>query len=231
MPIPEDRIERHWITIGYSELWGKEGTYSRIEYQRLPELPTIHSPFDWLSELPQRDYGCTLDSDENEVAGFASIDARIQALGFCIPEDLRLLMTRPDIQAQIPSCTACYLDLRDTVTPLPGWPGSYAMRFMNDSQCCVLWYLLFQPNTPTRVLASHYFLERKIFDAMEYLASADEPLRYENVLDDSCICAESFGEFIFRFCIENTIWFATHDKLPLAPYELAYLQRAKKAVS
>jgi len=228
MPIPEEVIARHWITAGSNELWGTQGTYSRVEYSRLPVLPPIRSPFDWLSELPTRSYSCTLDSDDNAIATFAGIEAEIQSLGFCIPEDFRIFVTRPDIQAQVPSCTACYLELSDTVTPLPGWPGSYVLRFMNDSQSCVLWYLLFQPQTPVRVLASSCFLERDIFDAMEYESEMDEPLRYEDILRECFICAGSFGEFIFRFCIENTIWFATHPKVSLAPCELAYLHAAQK---
>ena len=229
MPTPDEAIERHWITAGHSELLGTQGTYSRVEYQRLPALPPIRSPFDWLSELPKRDYSSNLDSDENQIDGFPSIAAELKALGFSIPDDFRVFITRPDIQAQIPTCTDCYLQLPDTVTPLPGWPESYAVRFMNDSQCCVMWYLLFQPNTPVRVLASYYFLEQDTFDAMEYESQVDEPLRYEDVLDDACICAESFGEFIFRFCIENTMWFALYEELSLSPYELAYLHAAKKS--
>lgn len=230
MPIPEEVIERRWITAGTSVLWNTKGTYSRVEYRRLPPLPLSSDPFDWLDELPTRDYSCTLDSDDNRVSEFRSIEAKIQSLGFGVPEDFGMLITRPDIQAQIPSCTACYLELSDAVTPLPGWPGSYVVRFMNDSQACVLWYLLFQPSAPIRVLASGSFLERDIFDAMEYETEIDEPLRYEDVLNDSCICAESFGEFMFRFCIENTIWFALCDNIPLAPSELAYVEAARKAI-
>jgi hypothetical protein len=98
---------------------------------------------------------------------------------------------------------------------------------MNDSQSCVLWYLLFQPAAPVRVLASGYFIERDIFDAMEYLADEDTPLAYNEVLSDTCICAESFGEFICRFGVENMIWFATHEDAVLSPFEELYLQQAK----
>jgi hypothetical protein len=91
-----------------------------------------------------------------------------------------------------------------------------------------MWYLLFQRNKPTRVLASGYFIEREIFDAMQYEAEEDVPLRYEDVLCESCICAMSFGEFLFRFCIENVIWLATHEKLSLSPLEIDYLNQSRK---
>jgi hypothetical protein len=170
-----------------------------------------------------------LDSPENNVASFPSIEAEIQSLGFHLPEELELLITRPEIQAQIPTCTDCYLELFDTVTPLPGYPDNYVVRFMNDSQSCIMWYLLFQRSGPIRVLASSYFIEQDIFEAMQYLAEEDVLLPYDDVLQGCCICAESLGEFIFRFCLENAIWLASHDKLPLSPLERDYLDHAKKS--
>jgi hypothetical protein len=228
MRIPEESIKREWIISGTNELWGTRGTYSRVAYERLPSPPPLDANFGWLSELPSRDYGCTLDSDDNRIAEFLRLDSDLQSLGFAFPDEFRVFISRTDIQAQIPSCTACYLELSQAVTQLPGYPSSYVVRFMNDSQACELWYLLFQPSVPTRVRANSCFIERDIFDAMQYEKDIDEPLSYDAVLDESCVCSESFGEFIFRFCVENTIWFATHDKLPLAPYERDYLRAAIK---
>lgn len=228
MPIPEHVLERHWFTAGHGTLWGTTGTYSRVAYHRLPAWPAQSAAFAWLKDLPQREHGRTLDSDENRTESFPLIAAEIRSLGFDLPEELPPLLTQPAIQSQIPTCTDCYLELSAHAVPLPGWPGSYAVRFMNDSQCCVLWYLLFQPDTPVRVLASEYFLERDIFDAMDYPSDIDDqPLRYEDVLSKSFVCAESLGEFLWRFCVENRLWFALHEKLPLAPAEQAYLEAAR----
>jgi len=227
MSIPEEVIKHLWFTAGSGVLWDAQGTYTPVEYERLPLLPEVHTPFDWLSGIPKRNYDCTLGSDENKIANVATVSAAVQRLGYNIPEAFRIFITRPDIQAQIPSCTACYLELSEDVVPLPGFPGSYAVRFMNDSQCCVLWYLLFQPDRPIKVLASPYFIEREIFDAMEYQSELDEPLAYGDVLSASCICADSFDEFMFRFHIENAIWFGTHAGFRLAPYEQAYLDSTK----
>jgi|HubBroStandDraft_6_1064221.scaffolds.fasta_scaffold549860_2 hypothetical protein len=229
MPIPEDVIKRGWITAGDGELWGTKGTYAPIEYPRLPALPAVLSPFDWLSSIPKRDYGCTLNSDENKLAGFAGIQAEARSLGFHIPDDFEILVKQPEIQARIPTCTACYLELSNALVPFPGFSDSYAVRFMNDSQSCVLWYLLFQRDKPVRVMACGCFIERDLFDLMEYQSEVGRPLPYEDVLKDSCICAESFGEFVFRFCIENALWFAMHDKLSLSPCELDYLNHARQA--
>ena len=230
MSSPEESIKRAWITSGNGDLWQTAGTYSTVAYQRLPFLPSLAPPFRWLSELPPRAYGCTLDSNDNRLADFSYVEAALNALGFSLPNEFRTFITRPDLQARIPSCTACYLELSEAVTPLPGYPDSYVVRFLNDSQACVLWYLLSQPSISVRVLATSCFIERDIFDAMEYEKAVDEPLHYEAVLEDACICAESFGEFLCRFCLENTIWFASQDHLPLAPCELTYLQAATQKI-
>ncbi|QIF03710.1 hypothetical protein [Roseimicrobium sp. ORNL1] len=230
MLIPEENIERRWITAGNSGIWDTLSTYTFVEYSRVPALPLTHSLFDWLSEIPARDYdGSTLDSPDNNIASYGSIESELQALGFSLPEEIEILMRQPEIQAQIPTCTGCYLEFADTVTPLPGYPGNYVVRFMNDSQCCVMWYLLFQRSRPTRVLVSNYFIEQDIFEAMHYLAEEDVLLSYDDALKSIYICAQSPGEFIFRFCLENTIWFATHGKLPLSPLEREYLDHAKKS--
>ncbi|MGD0253915.1 MAG: hypothetical protein ABSC01_14610 [Verrucomicrobiota bacterium] len=229
MTIPDSAIKRAWITAGTSSLWGTKGTYSSVAYERLPSLPPLDPSFAWLASVPDRDYGCTLNSDDNKLGSLPAIETELGRLGFRLPSDFSAFIQNPDIYGRIPSCKACFLEVSDVVTALPGFPGSYVVRFMNDSQCCVLWYLLFQPSLPVRVLACSYFIERVNFDAMEYLADKDRPLDYGDVLKDSCICAESFGEFMCRFGLENMIWFATHENKPLSPVEQGYLNQAHKA--
>ncbi len=233
MPLPEETLRREWLTSGTCELWGARGTYTPVEYGRLPALDSSsQAGFGWLCELPERDYGWTLENEENRIGGLKAIEEQVEALGLLLPLDFLLFFTQAELRDRVPSCTACFLELSDEVVPFPGAPGCHALRFMNDSQHCVMWYLLFQPDLPPRVITSGYFIEPDIFEAMGYEREAEsddeiEPLPYENILSDIHICAESFGEFIHRFCIENTIWFATKDKLPLCAAELAYLQVAK----
>ncbi|MBL9131089.1 MAG: hypothetical protein JNG86_07820, partial [Verrucomicrobiaceae bacterium] len=222
MSTPDNKIQRAWITAGSSRLWDTQGTYSSVSYDRLPKLPATEMSFSWLVSLPDRDYGSTLDSDSNQLESLPSIQRELSQLGFALPDEFVTFVTTSDLYSRIPTCTDCYLELSDTVTNLPGFPGSHVVRFMNDSQSCVLWYLLFQPTAPVRVLASGYFIERDIFDAMEYLTDEEAPLAYEDVLSDACICAESFGEFICRFGLENMIWFATHEGYALSALEEAY---------
>lgn len=230
MTLPDTEIGRAWITAGANKLWGgTKGTYSSVAYDWLPPLPLADPSFTWLASVPDRDYDCTLDSDDNQLESLTAIETELGRLGFRLPEDFSTFIRKPSIHERIPSCTACFLELSDAVAPLPSFPGSYVVRFMNDSQCCVLWYLLFQPSLPVRVLASTYFIESDIFQAMEYMADEERLLDYSDVLQNSCICAESFSEFICRFGLENMIWFAIYEGKPLSPIEQEYLNQAHRA--
>lgn len=229
MELPENSLKREWLTTGTNELWETGGTYSSVAYHRLPRPPELDVQLGWLTELPDREYSCTLNCEESNIGDLGSLAVELSEFGLSFPEEFMLFMSQPELQARVPSCTACYLETSDAVTPLPGFPGSFVVRFMNDQQCCVMWYLLFQPGAPTRVLASGYFIERDIFDAMEYLADDDEPLSFENILSDASICGESFGEFMYRFCIENCIWFATHENHQLSERENEYIIAARQS--
>ncbi|WP_035615967.1 hypothetical protein [Haloferula sp. BvORR071] len=236
MPLPEETLKRHWLTAGSSELWGTRRSYSAIEYERLPPLDSsLRAAFEWLSDLPDRDYFWTLENEENRIDGLKEVEEQIDDLGLLLPLDFLLFFTQAELRNRVPSCTGCFLGLSEEIVPFPDAPGCHALRFMNDSQHCVMWYLLFQPDLPPRVISSEYFIEPDLFEEMDYEWEGEfdedddeiEPLPYEEILSDIYICAESFGEFIHRFCIENTIWYALHDELPLAQAELDYINAAK----
>ena len=144
IPSSTDCFKREWVTSGTNELRETKDTYLSVAFDRLPSVPSLDSEFLWLSQFPDRGYECSLYSKDNAIGHFSRLEAENSVLGFAFPVDFRLLMCRPDLQERVPSCTACYLELSATVIPLQGCPGRYVIRFMNDSQCSVLWYLLFQ---------------------------------------------------------------------------------------
>ena len=88
----------------------------------------------------------------------------------------------------------------------------------------------FSTRGATKVLTTSYFIEPDIFWEMEYEKDIDVPVPYEEAVHKSCFCADSFGEFTYRFCIENSIWFAARDDQPFAPHDLAYIKAAKRLV-
>jgi len=97
MTLPENEINRAWITAGTSRLWGTEGTYSPVSYDRLPPLPSIDPSFAWLASVPDRQYPCTLDSDDNKLDGLPVIEAELSRLGYRLPDDFSAFIRKPDI--------------------------------------------------------------------------------------------------------------------------------------
>src|SRR5205823_223119 len=101
----------------------------------------------------------------------------------------------------IPSCTACYFDAPDRLVEM-GDRG-VLFRFLNDQQWCILWYLYLGA------------------DGKQAIVASSRPLD----VDDQClnsttnheeaelwICAPDFETFLFRFWLENNIWFIQHDR-------------------
>ena len=123
-------------------------------------------------------------------------------------------MASPALQDRIPSCTACYFKLGDHLVPCPGAEGAYIVPFLSDQQDCVLWYLYLSPDGVHRVLAFPG-------DMMEYV-DAVKPgadLTMNDITGAIRVCAPSFASFIYRFWLENTIWFKlnTSDAAPFTP--------------
>ena len=57
---------------------------------------------------------------------------------------------------RIPSCTACYFELPEKIIPFPGDEEGYIIRFLNDQQCVLLWYLYLTRSGKQSILVSRY---------------------------------------------------------------------------
>jgi hypothetical protein len=96
------------------------------------------------------------------------------------------------------------------------------LRFMNEQQSCLAWYLLLEPNGQHRVaVAGPEFRDDLTGESFEDIA----------VPTDILICARSFEAFVRRFWIENAIWYLTRDGRPLTVELIAYLDAAKAAAT
>jgi hypothetical protein len=80
-----------------------------------------------------------------------------------------------------------------------------------------LWYLCLGRDGNAEVVASDYFLEPEIFEAMDY-----EEVKRDDVFRELSFCADTFTEFLYRFWVENTIWYSQRAGLPLTPVQKEY---------
>src|SRR5204862_5037377 len=98
-----------------------------------------------------------------------------------------------------------------------GGPGRL-LRFLNDQQCCLPWYLHLLPDgRHTVVCAWPEFDDGADGSSLEAIATPRDPV----------ICAPSFEDFVYRFLLENTLWFAVEEGRTLSDEERAYIDSAR----
>lgn len=230
-------LPRRWYTAGTNlEVWGEAGTYKEVPYEALPPLPatTGDGSFAWLRGAPLSPHGLDFgddansgDTGENDADRRASINARLAsiideatALGLTVPPALVAFIGHPELYRRVPSCTACYLDVPQRLIELPdGRPGRL-LRFMNDQQCCLLWYVHLEPGGGHSVVcAAPEFDDDATGESLE---DVSKPC-------DLAMCAPGFEAFMHRFWLENTLWFACSKRTPLSAEQQAYADSAKRA--
>lgn len=217
-----------WYTAGSCDaLWGKAGTYKAVPYEALPPLEgPLDGSFDWLGEGAA--YGMTHEYATEDVGPhLEQLVAAATHAGLAVPPSFVRFMRDASLHARVPSCTACYWELGARLLPVPGHeeePGRL-LRFMNDQQACLLWYLLLEPGREPRVACA--WPDWK----------SDEESAGAKTLEDMAtpaglaVCAESFEAFIKRFWIENTIWFAENGRRALEGEFAAYSAAVQAARS
>lgn len=219
-----EKIQKVWMTSGHGELWGCDSTYCGVDYGKVPKIGDFKNDFSWLFTNDSHQYSCTLDSLDNKIDNLKDVVEKCRLLGLSISDSFIKFLSNQNLQAQVPTCTACFLELSESPIPVPCNPGYYALRFMNDSQSCVMWYLLLKNDLPNTVVASSLFYDRDIFGAM---INEDDPFDYSDIVSETVECAETFPEFIYRFWIENSIWYSINDNLPLSNLLKKYIQSVK----
>src|SRR5207249_640051 len=80
--------------------------------------------------------------------------AEARALRLALPDSFVRLTGSFELQDRIPSCTACYFDLPEGVMESPFRAGDHVIRFLNDQQVCVCWYLYLSADESPFVISS-----------------------------------------------------------------------------
>jgi uncharacterized protein (TIGR02996 family) len=202
------------------------GTYERFDYHDQPPLPVrqLDGTFAWLLEsAPQSPY-----RQGPEWRAFCS-DKRKQ--GYFVPREFERFLSDNDLPARIKSCTDnCFERPPNPASshsaPSAEWEDGLLVTFYADSQYCVLWGILL-PREPGRYAPILAGPPDALFpgiwgDTEE--GEADDPGK-------PVLAASQFEQFVFRWWIENEIWFATEwddTRRPLTALEqdyVDYLQR------
>jgi hypothetical protein len=189
-----------------------------FSYKELPPLPPegADQSFGWLQRQPVQ---------EASMAESIFSDGAKPDLGK-LPQIIGAADPRPsasfvrfigaiDLHRRMRSVTDCYFDLGDRIIRTQDPHAGYLVHFLSDSQWCGHWYLHVSP-TSQAVLAS---LNAYGFN-MDEDDDPDAPWRKNEIeleSEEIYLCAASFPEFIYRFWLENELWFAlseNHQRLP-----------------
>lgn len=218
-----------WLSIELGDYRpeSEPSTYSFFAYEDLPPLSEseLGQDFAWLKEGPL--YG----------AGYGTIDlaSQIERLliaatqkQLTLPAEFVHLMQSPDLPNRIRSCTDCFFKLSNEIVASPAREGGYLIHFLSDSQGCLFWYLYLTPTGEHCIVVSG-----ELFDT-EGLLSDEDDEDIEDSVDSYTegsigFCAPSFAEFIYRYWIENEIWFALFlDDTPLTQRQKDYVAHYQK---
>lgn len=212
-----------------------DGTYCFFPYADLPPLDTPSETLDWLGTLDDAtDQQMQVHRDRPKAPGqLQEIEAAAGRLGLSLPEPFVRLMASPELENRLPSGTACYFELAKAIVPFPGSQDGFIIRFLNDQQNVLTWYLYLTRDGTSAVIVTPYWLEElagvqgdqapgttmtatmgegpdavswEIKSGPQYSATAD-PQAMERVVASTYVCGPSFVSFLYRYWLENTIFF------------------------
>jgi hypothetical protein len=215
-----------WMSVGLLGFkW--ESTYQGYNLDEMPPIPIqLDDDLAWLCAHGKSDLENSLaqpDACVRPLPPATVVDLAVQ-LNLTLPPAFIRFMTSSDLQSRVKSCTACYLDPGQRIVETIGSIRGHLIHFLSDSQSCAHWYLHVLHDGQVAVLESD--------DLYCYLAENAEWIenpacrldQIDLTRQDFRFCAFSFSEFVFRFWIENEIWYAIHGKKrPLTSLETAYL--------
>ena len=181
------------------------GTYCFYPYDSIPPIRNLNGTLDWLGPLDtQTEQRMQIYRNAPEERGkLAEIEAEATKLGLRLPDAFVRLMGSPELQDRIPSCTACTFDLSAHIVPCIGDTPGYIIRFLRDQQDVLLWYLYLTPQGEECVFVSAY----EFGDGVDENPNDVPDDERTAVIANTFICAPTFEAFVYRFWLENTLWF------------------------
>jgi hypothetical protein len=206
--LPE--LPRRWPSIdlpGYRAHLTDYATYSAFEYASLPPIEReLDEELGWLrSERPVEESLAASDPHDPQPSRKATtkeLEALLGGRKLELPRSFQTFVASPEPRSRVRSCTACYLDLGDF--PVRVASDGWLVHFLSDQQWALHWLLFTGADGSEAVVVTEL--------PAGFEADDDSPRAFPAGLDpastEAAVCAESFSEFLYRFWIENEIWFA-----------------------
>jgi hypothetical protein len=230
---PWSLLSQRWLHIqlpGYRES-PQHHTYQGTPLEDLPPIPVeLDENCDWLMREGTVHAEDGLHRYERDIQpGY--VERLAQESHLKLPGSFARFMSLPELQSRVRSCTDCYLDPGERIVQTIGAIPGNLVHFLSDSQSCAHWYLHVLPNGDAAVLESEdlYCYKIENSDWIENPACRLERIDVSGL--NFAYCAPSFSDFLYRFWIENEIWYALMQDgttRRLKPLELKYLSHYSK---
>jgi hypothetical protein len=203
-PPPEHRRERRTDRRSRSAdspfpagWFGQSLTYNCYPPEELPPLRVpLAGTFEWLRASPEHDRSIAPDPERTAAALCRLTTSNPDRL----PPEFVYFFRSPDLWRRVQSCTGCFLDLDSAAVGIRGGLGSL-IRFLSDSQGCKHWHLYLSPCGKRHSVVATYFYTGS--ECAHLTGGLPHP-------KDITLCSNSFEEFVYRFWLENEVWFALH---------------------
>lgn len=206
---------------GYREHPKPFATYSVFPYS---ELPAIERPLDpeleWLLSQTKVQGSLGLDRGDpmpERAANRAQLTALMSGTTIELPPAFKTFISEPEPRLRVRSATLCYLDLAEFPVEVAG--GGSLIHFLSDQQWILHWLLYVGADGSEAVLVSE--------TALGFEADERRLARFDPATDDASVCAESFSEFLYRFWIENEIYFRALRNAERSPFTAEQLRYAE----
>lgn len=224
-----------WYSFGLGPYRPCDATYCLFSYESLPPLDNslFQGTLHWLPPLADDKNQRGIDHYHSE-SDLQRIIVSAQQLSVSLPKAFLHLIASAELMERIPSCTDCYFTLSEKMVACPGSEEGYIVRFLNARQGQAAWYLYLTPQGNHCILAG--------FPLLDLLHDSESPKYIEKRITEeersmaftgkgAYVCALSFEEFLYRFWLENILWYKIvwyEGQKPLTSEEQHYLSFLKK---
>jgi hypothetical protein len=204
------QLPRRWWSIslpGYRDHPEVYGTYSAFDFDELPPVGRdLDEDLAWLNREPvvPRSLGERAEGDPEpaRMATAEQLGLLMESADVALPISFSTFIRSTEPRRRVRSATACYLELAEFAVPVVG--GGKLVHFLSDQQWVLHWLLYAGLDGSEAVIVTE--------DPVGFEARDESPRASAHEFDpsstDAAVCAESFPEFLYRFWIENQIWFA-----------------------
>lgn len=232
-----------WYSFGLGSYRPRRGTYCCYPYETLPPLEEAFTgTFAWLSPLDERIYpmpntNYPSPTDEQRAIAERTILARLAQITqdahqheLDLPTPFLTFMRSAELRQRIPSVTDCYYDLSERLVPCPERDG-YIVRFLDDSQSVVTWFLYLSATHAPCVIGTGGPLD--LWNDPSYFPDDEQEREAEKkqIVAATRVCAATFESFLYRFWLENVLWIALSQKRSLDSVQERYLQHLQPTTS